>query len=123
MSEDFFEKKVADPRVFEENRLDPHAEFEMFINGKTNRILKLDGEWSFSYAESPAGETKGFEQESFDTGSWSKIKVPGHIQLQGYDKPHYTNTAYPWDGKEALERGRTPKDFNPVGEYIHATSV
>ena len=114
---DLFEK-VSDPRVFQENRLDPHAEFETFIDGKTSRILKLDGEWSFSYASNPAGETNGFEAEDYDCSSWDTIRVPGHIQLQGYDRPHYTNTAYPWDGKEPLKRGQTPKEFNPVGEYV-----
>ena len=37
----------------------------------------------------------------FDDG-WDIIQVPGHIQLQGYDKPHYVNTMYPWDGHEAI---------------------
>ena len=120
---DFFAKKVANPSVFMENRLDAHAEFETFTDGKTNRILNLDGEWSFSYANNPAGETEGFEAESFDHTSWKTIKVPGHIQLQGYDRPHYTNTAYPWDGREALGRGWTPEEFNPVAEYIKVFDI
>ncbi|PGH15983.1 hypothetical protein AJ80_05359 [Polytolypa hystricis UAMH7299] len=27
---------------------------------------------------------------------WSSIEVPGHWQLQGYGKPHYTNVVYPF---------------------------
>ncbi len=123
MPGDFFEKRVANPSVFMENRLHPHAEFETFIDGKTNRILSLDGEWSFSYADSPAGATDGFWTEDFDHSAWDAIQVPGHIQLQGYDKPHYTNIAYPWDGVEALGRGWTPEEFNPVAEYIKTFEI
>ncbi len=137
-------KKLSDPRIFQENRLPAHAEYEMFVCEKSSgsapietsiRILDLNGEiyltpdgeyeddeWAFSYAENPAGAKEGFEAEGYEPGGfwdgWSSINVPAHIQMEGYDKPHYTNTAYPWDGKEALARGETPSRFNPVGSYI-----
>ncbi|MGL5702721.1 MAG: glycoside hydrolase family 2 protein, partial [Cetobacterium sp.] len=52
-----------------------------------------------------------------DSPNWSKIKVPGHMELQGYGEPQYVNTMYPWDGRENLEPGEVPKEFNPFGVY------
>ncbi|MBO4394884.1 MAG: beta-galactosidase [Eubacterium sp.] len=90
---------------------------------KSNRIINLNGEWNFKYAENPSYVQDGFETAETDCHSWDKIQVPGHIQLQGYDIPHYTNTAYPWDGKEAVERGRAPQEFNPTGMYVRYFAV
>ena len=44
--------------------------------------------------------------------------MPAHIQLQGYDRPQYTNQQYPWDGHEAVEPGQVPTRYNPVGSYV-----
>ncbi|MDZ4975795.1 beta-galactosidase, partial [Clostridium perfringens] len=60
---------------------------------------------------------KDFYKEDFRVDNWDTIEVPGHIQLQGYGKPHYVNTMYPWDGHENLIPPQIPKDFNPVGRY------
>ena len=142
-------KQLSDPHIFQENRLPAHAEMEIFICDKSsgsesratsNRIINLDGgssllqydeyeddDWAFSYADNPAAAKEGFEAEDYEPivkDGWSAIKVPAHIQMEdGRDKPHYTNTAYPWDGKEALERGETPSQFNPVGSYIRYFEV
>ncbi|MBR6228490.1 MAG: DUF4981 domain-containing protein [Eubacterium sp.] len=134
---EFDQGVIEDRRVFQQNRLPAHAEFETFCRLPldsspdglaaeayvSNRILDLDGEWCFSYAERPADVTEGFEESSFDCFDWERIQVPGHIQMQGYDRPQYTNTAYPWDGREDLARGEVPKEFNPVGEYVKYFSV
>ncbi len=128
---------IKDPLVFEQNRLPAHAEFHIYckrISGNpfsnqteqtfvSNRILSLDGEWKFSYAKNPSEVTKGFEAKEFDCHEWKEIHVPGHMQLQGYDAPHYSNTAYPWDGKEEVRVGELPEKFNPVGEYVKYFTV
>lgn len=127
--ENFSAEIIKDPLVFEQNRLPAHAEFHTYCKRVfenpiddqalvSNRILILDGEWKFSYAENPSKVTKGFETKEFDCREWKEIHVPGHMQLQGYDIPHYSNTAYPWDGKEAVKVGELPEKFNPVGEYV-----
>ena len=54
----------------------------------------------------------------FDVTSFDEIKVPGHIQLQGYDKPQYVNTQYPWEGQEKLLPPQIPQKRNPVGSYV-----
>ena len=45
------------------------------------------------------------------------IKVPSHIEMNGYDKPQYVNVMYPWEGKEDLSLGEVPKN-NPLGIYF-----
>ncbi|MBR1741541.1 MAG: beta-galactosidase, partial [Lachnospiraceae bacterium] len=129
---EFSPEIIKDPLIFEQNRLSAHAEFETFCKKLTvnpfgneteqtfasNRILSLDGVWKFAYAENPASVVPDFWERDFDCQEWNDIKVPGHMQLQGYDIPHYTNCAYPWDGKEAVELGAAPEKFNPVGEYV-----
>ena len=129
---------IKDPLIFEQNRLPAHAEFHTYCyppltmqtsteaadteeatnKPVSNRILSLDGEWNFAYAENYDLAIRGFEQTDYDCHDWALIKVPGHMQLQGYDIPHYTNTAYPWDGKELTAPGDIPSQFNPVGEYV-----
>lgn len=121
---------VKDPKIFAQNRLPAHAELPALYrdssrNGQAPepglrpiRFLSLDGEWKFSYAENYQTAIRGFEKMETDCHDWADIKVPGHIQLQGYDVPHYTNTAYPWDGKEDVALGEVPERFNPVAEYV-----
>ena len=50
--------------------------------------------------------------------AWDDIRVPGHIQLQGYDRPQYANVQHPWDGLEDIWPGEIPQKFNPVGSYV-----
>lgn len=121
---------IKDPLIFAQNRLPAHAEFHTYYKqaGETsdfisNRILSLDGAWKFAYAENLSSAISGFEKAEYDCHAWKEIQVPGHIQMQGYDRPHYTNTAYPWDGKEEVAIGAVPEEFNPVGEYVRYFQV
>ena len=50
--------------------------------------------------------------------SWDDIRVPAHIQLEGYDKPQYANVQYPWEGREEVKPGEIPEEFNPVASYV-----
>ena len=49
---------------------------------------------------------------------WGDIRVPAHIQLEGYDKPQYANVQYPWEGREEVKPGEIPEEFNPVASYV-----
>lgn len=94
-------ENLHNPRVFKINRLSAHSNHK--YSGLNIEWRKsLNGIWDFSYCDSP---------------NWSKIKVPGHMELQGYGEPQYVNTMYPWDGRENLEPGEVPKEFNPFGVY------
>lgn len=116
-------KMIEDPSCFALGRLPARTYYDAIRidgngEGVSPRLLDLDGTWKFSYSQNYKSAIKGFEKTDFDCSSWDDIEVPGHIQLQGYDKPHYTNTAYPWDGLEKVERGKVPTEFNPIGEYV-----
>lgn len=108
---------VGNPKIFEQNRLMPHTEKEDFVYDSesdewiSNRFLNLNGVWEFCYSNNYNTAPKIFEEIGYDCKAWDKIKVPGHIQMQGYDVPHYTNTAYPWDGKENVKTGELPKSL------------
>ena len=78
----------------------------------------LNGLWRFHYAKNPAQVIPGFEKDEYTCKNWDYIRVPAHIQLEGYDVPQYANTQYPWEGHEALIPGQVPQDFNPVASYV-----
>lgn len=75
-------------------------------------FLSLNGLWQFRYAESPLLAPEGFEQPDYEATDWDEVAVPGCWQMQGYDRPHYTNVVYPIP----LDPPRVP-DNNPTGSY------
>ena len=60
----------------------------------------------------------GFEKTEYCCKSWDDIRVPAHIQMEGYDVPQYANVQYPWEGREEVEPGQIPERFNPVASYV-----
>lgn len=116
-------KNLLEPTVFEENRLPAHSDHKVFANrnelirGESSLYYDLNGIWKFDYSINPDSTPDGFELLSFDCRNWEDIRVPAHIQMEGYDRPHYANVAYPWDGRQKLKSGQSPMDFNPVASY------
>ena len=108
---------LEDPETVFVNREKAHSDHTFTVNGVSSRKY-LNGVWKFAYAEKPELRQADFYKEDFCADSWGDITVPGHIQLQGYGKPQYTNIAYPWEGRESLVPPQIPKNFNPVGSYI-----
>jgi beta-galactosidase len=50
--------------------------------------ISLNGTWSFKYfPTSEIGSDSLFFKDGYDTKNWSKIKVPGHWDLQGFAEP------------------------------------
>ncbi|MBU3843633.1 MAG: DUF4981 domain-containing protein [Candidatus Anaerobiospirillum pullicola] len=116
---------VKDPRCYEQNRLAPHsdqvpyANYREMTDGSGSSLREsLNGHWFFHYARNFGQMPQGFEKDDFDVSGWNTIKVPGHFETQGYGKPHYTNVAYPWDGREDVKPGQIPTRFNAVGSYV-----
>ena len=124
MREFDFERVVKNPAVFAEGRLPAHADFTPYRNeaelsvGETSLRCSLNGIWRFHYTKNPAAAPDGFWAEDFDISGWEEIRVPAHIQMEGYDRPAYVNTQYPWDASEELKPGEMPSVFNPVGDYV-----
>ena len=103
MREFDYQAIVKDPAVFADNRLPAHADFvavgageDSLLNRNSLRLC-LDGVWKFHYARNIHAAPEGFWAEDFETDSWDTIRVPAHIQMEGWDKPAYVNTQYPWD--------------------------
>ncbi|MFD0588974.1 glycoside hydrolase family 2 TIM barrel-domain containing protein [Paenibacillus sp. GCM10027627] len=83
-----------------------------YDRGESPWFRLLNGTWKFHYATSPDKAPAGFEADGYDAGNWDAIQVPGHWQLQGYGKPHYTDLYYPFP----IDPPRVPSD-NPTGCY------
>lgn len=117
-------KKIHDPKFFKENCMAAHSDHVAYADEKeaeerkSSFQLPLDGVWKFHYARNYAQTVSGFEAEDFDCKSWEDIRVPAHIQMEGYDIPQYVNIQYPWDGREDVWRDAVPSEFNPVASYV-----
>lgn len=95
---------LSNPKIVQINRLDSRAYYLPLES-----TLSLNGNWDFNYAESPLvaplPNDKGCEFEE-------TLIVPGHWQLQGHGKPHYTNVLYPFSVDPP-----NPPSQNPTGTY------
>ena len=95
---------LDDPEVFRVNRLDAHSDHGFFKNkeemavGESSLVQSLNGTWKFCYSENASSRPVNFYEEGFDDSNFDEIKVPCHIEMAGYDKIHYINTMYPWEG-------------------------
>ena len=119
-----FESIVKNPSVFADGRLPAHADFVPYRNtaelsaGESGLRMPLDGIWRFRYSRNPSAAPDGFWKPDCDLSGWDSIRVPAHIQMEGYDVPAYVNTQYPWDAQEELQPGEMPEVFNPVADYV-----
>ena len=117
-------KKIHDPKFFKENCMAAHSDHVAYADEKeaeerkSSFRLPLDGVWKFHYARNYTQTVNGFEAETFDCKCWEDIRVPAHIQMEGYDIPQYVNIQYPWDGREDVWRDAVPSEFNPVASYV-----
>ena len=126
---------LDDPKVFRVNCLEAHSDHTIFEDEKDFQANEqklyqsLDGHWDFQWAKNAREWQKDFFERSFDDSGFSRIPVPCHIEMAGFDKIHYINTMYPWEG----HRFRRPSasangfsgdvgdfseaEYNPVGSY------
>lgn len=116
---------LENPEIFRVNRIDAHSDhwfYEKVEDVKLEDAMplkqNLNGKWRFSYSENPSLRIKEFYKDDFDINGFDYIEVPGHIQLQGYDKCQYINTMYPWEGHDELRPPHISKTYNPGGSYV-----
>jgi len=107
---------LQNPEVFAINVVEAHSSHKT-IDQKGNEIGKvsLNGEWDFAYW--PRLNDVDLSLINPSQNLSSKIRVPAHMQLEGYGNPQYVNTQYPWDGKEKLVAPEIPQLNNPTGLY------
>lgn len=132
---------LDDPEVFRVNQMPAHSDhtfynsrdaYEQVQTGELeNGLLQsLNGEWRFCFSKNSGERPAEFYREDFNWDSFGRIQVPMHIELAGYDKIHYINTMYPWEGHifrrpaysltgyTPEERSFSGADYNPVGSYL-----
>jgi beta-galactosidase len=115
---------IKNPEIFEQNRLAAHSDHVCYknelekIKGKSSLRYDMNGLWKFAYAKNQSLAPCGFEAADYDCKNWDEIRVPAHIQMEGYDVPIYTNTTYPWEADESIKPGEVPEIFNPVASYV-----
>ncbi len=137
---------LDDPRVFRVNQIPAHSDHgfyedeESFAAGKFTLRQCLDGEWQFCFSVNAGSRPAEFYREDYDRSGWDSIPVPMHIEMAGYDKIHYINVMYPWEGHmfrrpACTIEGTWPEQdtgaaawagdgsfsqaaYNPVGSYV-----
>lgn len=120
---------LENPEVFAVNRIKAHSshsfyEKEEWTEGTPMPLKQsLNGTWKFAYAKAPALRQTDFYRMDVDCSGFDEIEVPGHIQMQGYDRCQYINTMYPWDGQEELRPPHISWEYNPVGSYVKEFSL
>ncbi|ERL66026.1 LacL [Schleiferilactobacillus shenzhenensis LY-73] len=89
----------------------------------------LNGTWRFHFAPNPQARLQDFWQADYDLSGFDTITVPEHVEIAGYDKLHYINTMYPWEGHHFRRPAHTvgqdtsgtgmfsTAPDNPVGQY------
>lgn len=82
------------------------------LEKKCTHRRTLNGQWQFSLLSSPEQLQEEYVARNYDDSEWDTISVPSNWQLQGFDKPIYTNVKYPFD----VNPPYVPKD-NPTGCY------
>ena len=115
---------VKDPQYFKDGRMDAHSDHTYYRDGEealekeTSFRYDLNGIWKFHYARNYGSAISGFEKTEYCCKDWDDIRVPAHIQMEGYDVPQYANVQYPWEGHEDIHPGEVPEHFNPVASYV-----
>lgn len=122
------------PYVTQINRHPAHTLFgayesvEQALTGDRNvskYVSSLNGQWKFRLYPSPEC-VEAFYEEDFDVSGWDEIPVPSNWELQGYDKPVYTNVIYPFKriGKGSnyeIEAAEGVYELNPP--YVPAENL
>ncbi len=127
---------LDNPEIFRVNQLPAHSDHAFFrsleeMQAEVSSLQQsLNGVWNFHYCTNAKERPADFYKEEFSQDGFEEIKVPGHIELAGYDKIHYINTMYPWEGHQyrrpaySLERNDKEEGafseaaYNPVGSYL-----
>lgn len=128
-------KWLDDPQVFRVGQLPAHSDHKIYASveemerQESSLCQCLNGTWQFAYSKNPMSRPEAFYQTDYDASGFGEIQVPCHIEMAGYDKIHYINTLYPWEGKVyrrpayALGKDKTEEgsfseaEYNPVGSY------
>ena len=109
------------PELTSLNKLPPRATFTSFPDAHSARTgdparsawrLSLNGEWRFRLAPDPRTAGRWRAGDAADAPAEAPIAVPGNWEMQGWNRPHYTNIPMPF----REEPPHVPA-ANPTGIY------
>ncbi|NLR93473.1 glycoside hydrolase family 2 TIM barrel-domain containing protein [Flammeovirga agarivorans] len=80
--------------------------------------ITLNGQWNFKYEGDYSKVPATIKTE--DARKWKKIKVPANWEMEGYGRPIYTNTKYPWG---EVNPPYIPHSEQEVGMYFKEFSL
>lgn len=127
---------IDNPEIFRVNQLPAHSDHtfygsrEEMAAGENSLLQSLNGSWSFYYSVNAKERPADFYKAGHYPEEFKEIPVPCHIEMAGYDKIHYINTMYPWEGhlfrrpayslenKWKMEGAFSEASYNPVGSYL-----
>jgi len=105
--------------VIAQNVMPAHAPLHAFHSPQAARYNQqsefeksLNGNWSFELFAKPEAVPSDIIEIEYDHSNAVEIAVPSNWQLQGFDKPIYTNIKYPFPDNPPF----VPED-NPTGVY------
>ncbi len=113
---------LYDPSVFQVGREKAHSDHD-FSTPEGSLRQSLSGVWKFAYAERPEERIADIVKPDYLISALDDIRVPGHIQLQGWGRCQYVNNYYPWDGCEQVKAPQVPGKSNPVGSYVRTFTL
>ena len=102
-----------DPHVNSINRLPMHSTFL----AEEAQIVPLAGEWSFRWVRSANQHPVGFWRTDFAEPGWTKMRLPGVWEMNGFGDPIYLNAGYAWRGRYKSNPPIPPTENNHVGSY------
>ena len=101
-------KWLSTPSITQINRLAPTAHFKREVKDCSS-VQSLNGKWKVHVEDHFVWDPDWIRQNP-KGWPWKTIPVPSHLQLQGFGTIQYTDTAYPWDGRENVSVGQVPEN-------------
>ena len=107
-----------EPELLSKGKLPARSTFGYFkspAEARTRKLAKspwhlsLDGSWDFRLEPDPESALRFTEGAAAD---WTPIQVPGNWEMQGHDRPHYTNVQMPFPEMPPQVPAK-----NPTGVY------
>ena len=116
------------PELTSLNKQPPRATFYPFASPaqalaqdreKSPWFQLLNGEWQFRLEPNPEAAQPFAKGRPFtESVEWNRITVPGNWEMQGYNKPHYTNVVMPFPQEPPFV-----PESNPTGVYRRLISI
>ncbi len=119
---DFTPAWLSDPEIFSVGELPPHSDHAIYRTQAeadaeaTTLVRSLNGAWRAHFARNPGEAPEALLHSGEEDDALETIDVPCEFQLArpDWDPPHYVNTQYPWDGREALVPPQVSDTYNPT---------